>query len=67
MKIMSVVTSVPAFALNIPRGRRNAPITSPLSTSSWRTRESPAFIVPVEVMNATTPFGFTWSIALAKK
>ena len=64
---MSVVTSVPALALNAVLGRRIAPSSSARWAMYRRTEESCLSIVPLLVTKATMPPGRTLSSVLAKK
>ena len=64
---MSLVTSVPAFALKVLSGSLTAPNSSALWAIYFRTSGLALSIVPFEVMNITTPPVRTLSRALAKK
>ena len=64
---ISLVTSVPAFALKVLSGRRIAPKSSALWAIYLRTSGLALSIVPFEVMNITPPPARTLSNAFAKK
>ena len=64
---ISIVTSVPAFALKALFGSRIAPRSSARSARYLRTEGLALSSVPFEVRNATTPPGRTLSSARAKK
>ena len=63
---ISVVTSVPALALNVLLGRRIAPNSSALCAMDLRTAGFSLSIVKEEVIKAMTPPGLTLSRVLAK-
>ena len=66
-KIISEVTSVPAFLLKVLLGRRIAPKRSALWAKYFLTLVFSLSRVPFDVIKATTPPGRTLSKALAKK
>ena len=66
-KIMSEVTSVPALALKALLGSLTAPKNSAFSASNRRAVSLRLSSVPFDVINATTPPGFTISSDLEKK
>ena len=63
----SLVTVVPADALNVLSGSLAAQTSSALAANSRLAELDFLSSVPEAVMNATRPPGRTWSRALAKK